>query len=534
MTYVNKISVFMIKDLYQDFNLIIQNDNDIKVIELDDDTHFYYTTSFPNVPEWIRKFFLDSLNEFEELKVSSAKGVLLRKIQIQDDVKIFAIVFGHGRFLLNSYCFEERFGLKTALSIINPDTIRRVDKKDISNVPKHSIEQRSKVGNRLDFGINIEQDLIQAMTGLVKAEYQTIFGSNVTGGDALSLSAKYDIQDIDILLEHCYNKYNSGDYKEDFEWIDQIAPVKNIYLVDRLNNSLLDKIKTPESNQKVWMAVPEIIDWEDIGGFKYHPRDEEMKSDIFLPEFKSSLDDATIRDLNLNILKSKKVYAYDTSDNERYSWSAYECLYAEIEIDGKIYLLSNSAWFEIDNDFVSKINTSFQAFIQKDSSNIITLNNAIIENECDYNTRVADEQDLVLLDKKMIYYGGGHSQIEFCDLLSPNKEIIHIKKYGGSSVLSHLFNQGLVSAELLKSDRTFIEKVNERLEEEHRFPQIINTSDYKIVFGVISEVNGDMDMPFFSKISLKNVTQRLENLGYDVYLQKINVIHNIIENEISN
>ena len=528
----------MIKEQYETFDSIIKNEDDIIDKEINNNTHFYYKKSRQFPPDWIRKFFEGSLGECEEdFKVSSARGILLRKVQIQNETKIFALIFGHGRFLLNSFCIEERFGLKTVLSIINVDNIRKIDKKDISNVPKYSIEQRSKVGSRLDFGINIEQDLIKGVTGFVKEGYRDIFGDNVAGADAINLSARYNIENIDDLLSISYSRYKSGDYKEDFGWIDQIAPVKNPELIKKLDDILINKIKQSQQNQKIWMSVPEIIEWDIIIGFKYNfSDDEESKSDIFLQDFYDSLDDETQRNLDLSVLKSKEICAIDSDGNEKNIWKAYECIYAEIEYDEKIYLLSNSSWFEIENDFVHTINTSYNEFVQKDLNGITSLMNAKevdgkLENEGNYNERIAEEQELILLDRQNIQYGGRHSKIEFCDLLTNNNEIIHIKKYGGSSVLSHLFFQGLNSAELFKSDEPFVQKVNKKLPEDRRFDIPIQASDYKIIFGVISEVNGDLNLPFFSKIALKTVKQRLENLGYNVYMQKIDVTHGVRTNE---
>lgn len=60
------------------------------------------------------------------------------------------------------------------------------------------------------------------------------------------------------------------------------------------------------------------------------------------------------------------------------------------------------------------------------------------------------------MDAKVIYYGGGYSSIEVCDVLSKNGELIHVKRHNGSATLSHLFNQGLVSGELIREDRSFL------------------------------------------------------------------------------
>ncbi len=130
---------------------------------------------------------------------------------------------------------------------------------------------------------------------------------------------------------------------------------------------------------------------------------------------------------------------------------------------------------------------------------------------------------LCLMDNKNIPYGGGYSKIEFCDLFSKSKEIIHVKIYGGSSVLSHLFNQGLVSGELYKSEKIFRDKVNKELEDDFKLSDTknINSNDYKIIYAIISHVRKELNIPFFSKVGLKNAKRRLETIGYNVFLIKI-------------
>ena len=100
----------------------------------------------------LKSFFIDeslSPNLFN----SNSKGVLLVRVE----GKTFAVTFGYGWTLLNHGAYEERFGLKTALSIIDPDNIRKIDKKNMSISPKNTSEQLTKVGTIADFGIDIEQ-----------------------------------------------------------------------------------------------------------------------------------------------------------------------------------------------------------------------------------------------------------------------------------------------------------------------------------------------------------------------------------------
>ncbi|MBK9589344.1 MAG: TIGR04141 family sporadically distributed protein [Sphingomonadales bacterium] len=64
-----------------------------------------------------------------------------------------------------------------------------------------------------------------------------------------------------------------------------------------------------------------------------------------------------------------------------------------------------------------------------------------------YNQDVAKElAGSFCMDADLITHGGGHSKIEFCDVITAEKAFLHVKRYSGSAQLSHLFSQGVVSA----------------------------------------------------------------------------------------
>ena len=67
------------------------------------------------------------------------------------------------------------------------------------------------------------------------------------------------------------------------------------------------------------------------------------------------------------------------------------------------------------------------------------------------------------MDKQNVR-SGGRTAIEFCDMFGSCKTKIHVKKGATSSELSHLFQQGTVSAELLADDQLFRDGVRSMLD----------------------------------------------------------------------
>lgn len=131
------------------------------------------------------------------------------------------------------------------------------------------------------------------------------------------------------------------------------------------------------------------------------------------------------------------------------------------------------------------------------------------------------------MDGKPIMIGGGYSKVEFCDLFAQGRDLIHIKRYGGSGVLSHLFSQGVVSAQLFVSDADFRQKVNAHLPNVHKLADARErpaASEYNVVFAVISRTAGnELTLPFFSRVTARHAFQTLDAYGYKVALAKIRV-----------
>ena len=148
------------------------------------------------------------------------------------------------------------------------------------------------------------------------------------------------------------------------------------------------------------------------------------------------------------------------------------------------------------------------------------LPNYVEGDEWAYNVGVANSYpDACCMDRKVIMHGGGHNRIEFCDILTRDKKIIHVKKYGGSSILNHLFAQGVISGELFMSDEDFRDKLNHELPDGYKLANVHarpNAQEYEIVYAIISKSPNPLDIPFFSKVSLRNARRRLTSYGYAV------------------
>jgi len=514
MSKNNRVTVYLIKEeLVLDLDLV---KDDTKSVSFNEDFKVYYKESKTDKPKWLRSFFKNEKTLKNHLYNSSSRALLLRRVNVnegdEEKVRIFAIPFGYGKYLLKDDVFEDRFGIKTVVNLIGEENIRSINKTNVSTDNKQSREQMPKESTIFDFGFNVNGDLINSLTGSL--DNDEFIKGNITGSDSFQATVPYNISNIDEYLKEIYNVYIKDDYKESFAWIDYINPVNNKEINKRLDELLFKKVL--EDKEDVYMANPKVIDFTIVEGFRI-PGIKELKTDIELKDVKNSF----MKGLNnIGQFKDKRILVISSLDEEIIDrFSAYNCFITEVDYNDKSYTISNGKWYEIEKDFVKSINKEYESI---NIANIDLIKSSQNITEKDYNELVvnSNKDKYYLMDAKNIMYGGGYNRIELCDILTKDNKLIHVKKYGGSSVLSHLFNQGLVSAELIKGDRDFIIEANNKITKSDF--KINENNKYEIVYAIITNDDNDRpNIPFFSKVSINNVVKRLKNMEYDVSIKNI-------------
>lgn len=515
----NKLSIYLIKKEYENIDELIVSEDAVKLGIIDNVGTVYYQPSVSSQPSWVTSFFRNKL-ELEDVFSANSRILLICRVKINEKdnlIKTFALTWGYGKNLLEDNIIEEDFGLKVVLNTIKVDGLRRINKVNIGGNHKSSNEQLPLKSRITDFGFDLDSDLLGTITGQ-STDINYVTGM-ITGGDLLSLTTEVDVSNIIEFLRKTYERYTATSYKDNFEWIDHIKKVKDGTLREKLDLALVNLIQN--DSPAIWMAVPDVIEWENVSGFKYCGRDlyDDIDIKVVIKSFKDGLH-------SVEQLKRKSIKAKSKLDEERdyASWSAYKCIYGEVEYEGKTYCISNGQWFCVESSFVDEINDDYEQtkisdmrFIDYDDS---------YSKEGDYNFALAETnpEKLLCMDQKNIVHGGGRSKIELCDVLTSDNTYIHIKNYHSSSSLSHLFSQGLVSVELVLGDSTFRDKANKKILENGGTQDFIIREGNKpnIIFGIISKSNNQLpNIPFFSKVTLRYVKYQLGLLGCDISLKTI-------------
>ena len=188
------------------------------------------------------------------------------------------------------------------------------------------------------------------------------------------------------------------------------------------------------------------------------------------------------------------------------------------------YLLSGGKWYGLKKSFANEVNTAYERILDYPKP----------FPDFDHDSEGAylkwlvesDPKRFALMDRKNISFGGGHSKVEFCDLFTKDSDIIHVKRYGQSTALSHLFAQGVNSGELFQMEPRFRHETNRKLPTSHQLQNTLNRpkqDQFQVVFAIISDRPGPLRLPFFSKLNFKHAVRHLTGYGFRVAKVKIGV-----------
>ena len=429
--------------------------------------------------------------------------------------RTFAITFGHSYHKLKEESYEYDFGLKTTLNSVDPGKLRSTDIFQPEDAKRERI-QTSKATDLNYFDISKDESIIKKITGIVKVDYFELF-RNVTGSCNLKISSRIKASEIIELCGKLLNIYEKEDYLTSFSEINSIIPIKDPCIIHDLNGLLIDAFSS--ENIELVLSIPDIIDYTTSYKVKYTGagKGQIEYEDVYIHHYREYLRYRNIEDITIDIFKKHELRIEDENNNILGSYSIFKSLLFDCEHNGKHFYLCEGEWYQIDHDYIEKLKTSLDPVFLDD----FTLLSECSEiREDNYNNFIAaNNENVICLDKKNIS-PSGQTFIEPCDLYYKKNgyaHLIHIKVSTRSASLSHLFNQGINSLELLKLNNESREKMRELISNDDLFGPM-KEEKIKIIFGIITEKSATMrsdSLPIFSRISLLRTINRLKIMGVE-------------------
>jgi len=472
-----------------------------------------YVSSTPaSPPDWTR-LFAGSTDRPLDIQRPNFGAVFLLKASS----RWFAVTFGTGRHLIEPGCFERRFGLKAALNLVDPGALRSAQSRTLDDSALHIRRQSSRLNDIIGLDVNMDRDLLVDLAGATGAGE---IGKRISGTDPARLTDEFDLRDLKSRCTALLRASKKKTYRQHFSWVDKVEPLQDPGSVAKLDVEAAGRLLRLDLSG-IDIYPPEIVD-ETITAFRtptgtmiMEPEPPWLKRVVT----KIAAPDAETLQQRLERLQLK---ALNGDGDVVKSWSIWECLYLEARIDGQIHVLDRGSWYRVERSFAKAVN-DFVATLQPSG---LTLPKAL-RNEVEgaYNARVAASvPELLLADKDLVRPVPGESRIEVCDLFGDQGHMIHVKRRkGGSSALSHLFGQALVSGLLLAREPQYVDAVRQMLAKQGRnLPSRVKPTDYPIVLALMMpELTGNQgNLPFFSKVNLREHARPLQTAGFAVFFRR--------------
>jgi uncharacterized protein (TIGR04141 family) len=500
---------------------------------LGDGAVLYVFPGHPHVPKWVT-LLRSTFTNLEDQHARSPCALLLFKKKGH----IFALSFSYAHVYLDDAKTEADFGLKVAVNAVSDEKLRSVERANIGAAIRDFAQAAGQRDLR-SFGIDDALDLIRKVSG--RAE-DSDFAQTVTGARSLRFSKKVELADVPDAALEAVRFFESKAYqKTGFRFIDFLSPVFDQDLEEKLNEQLVLAIRGDSDDFEI--AIPEIVS-QTIASFRFeHAGFSDFHPDLSLDLYRTSLGDR-LPSVDLQQLERHRIAAYAENDNKPFEhWSIHHALIGSLTLDNDRYALNEGQWYQVGKKFKESADRKFDELYKKPDSKLRPLKKIAMKDgkggkqkigyqpEESYNEEIAAETGYLLLDQKLIQIddvaGPG---IEMCDLLDiPGRRFIHIKKSSRqSSILSHFFKQGGNSAQMLRKYEPFRARLIEVVKENYgtqKASELKAALDkrWTIEFQIADfpRADGKHNIPFFSKLTLREEARDIEAMDFDVSVRFI-------------
>src|SRR5690606_14651127 len=290
-----------------------------------------------------------------------------------------------------------------------------------------------------------------------------------------------------------------------------------------LNSTLVIAFNQDPAPMELVLAIPDIFDYETDYKVKYSGAGSSNIEflDVYIKSYREYLQEKGIENIDsVEKLKSHKLRLLDDNDVLIKEYTIFKSLLFDCENEGNVYHLCEGEWYLINTDFLQKLSDELNPlFIETHDF----LHQCEHKREDDYNNSVKDASvEVICLDKKNISPKGQY-QVEPCDLIYIKEgylELAHIKISTRSASLSHLFNQGVNSVELLRVNEDAKVKLIELVTAIPEMESYIKSGTFRVTYGIISKKNDKKieGLPIFSRISLLRVLNSLKTMGIPIQI----------------
>jgi len=491
----------------------------------------YLKKNSENIPAWKSK--IEELFELPELKNISNSLIFF----VKGDYRNFAFTNGYAHSAVETTKIEWDFGVKVALNTLANDQIRGVDTRKLSIKPHQKREVSNGNSTIGEYEFDFNEEFINSITGYADTH---LVGTSITGRESLHVTKRIDLSEIEAYCNKLFEIYQQETYKEQFPFYDILKPCRDSGIYERFL-SLLGSAFEEEDFSHMSILYPNI---DDVAYYNYRFIYDKRYKDYDDITLSNILEFFSEKGIEITEIEFKK-FKIKISDGQRSkSYSLLDYIVLEFDIDNRKYIHTNNQILEIEPDFYSKVNSEiaakeieslpgfeflpvkFNQETDKDGKPSVR-----VESEGTYNKRLSESNPgTICLDRQNFrkFPGRSQDQVEICDIITNEKHFICIKFYKHSSApLSHLLQQGYVSADLLYEVQEYREELNRLVEKDFGQDFIpvdeLDRAQIKYIYGIATQADLNLaeSLPFFTRISLRQNLKQMKRIGFETHIIRI-------------
>jgi uncharacterized protein (TIGR04141 family) len=386
-------------------------------------------------------------------------GVLLLGV----DQAAYAMSYGNGHLLVPDELKDQRFGLQFL--------VRRLDSGQVNDLVRRRPDARGRTDSTLvpagapvwTLGIAENVEIIRRIGGRAK-DLKVTFSRgnrpvNVEGSAGLRMRFGVEPSGLVADIRECERVCVEEEPDQALSFVEYVQPVADTGTKDDLDAELERLLAgSPDAAEHLTPVVPTSV-LEHFGqahsftiriGGARPPAVPILDLADFLRRTRPQRDGERV-----TVLRGGHVTlnADDQGDEILARARADKWIEASVSLGSRRFFLMDGDWFEIGTDYVRASREAIgRLFPATPSLDLPPWYLPKGRTEYDYNSYAAvRRRGYLCLDRNASVRDplGARSSLEICDLLGPDNELIHVKRARGSAPLSHLFSQGLVSAQSL-------------------------------------------------------------------------------------
>jgi uncharacterized protein (TIGR04141 family) len=451
------------------------------------------------------------------------------------DGEVYAAGFDEGFRMVPDHLFDPRFGLSFAIRRVDPEHLRSVatsefgrSRTDIAITP----------GGVPVFALGIREDaqFVSRLAGHLDGVQLTHVRSgrgkvaSVEGGRGLRLRVGIDAADLISDIREIARVLREEEPRPELAFVEHIVPVRDLATRQALDDALDDALGDLHDG-RVGITVPEdcLGAYLEAAGFGVKAGGRLRRVDHLTVE--RLLADVRLLEpgARLEALRRGKVHVYGgqgAAEGDRVAMAgALRWIEADISLGGRRFCLLGQRWYEIGEAFLRAARSVVARVIRPKPATPMPPWPAGMDERA-YNERVSSHpewQGFVNLDRGYVRNPlKSGNVLEVCDHLAPDGSLVMVKPaHGRSGPLSHLFNQGLVTIQLLQNSADaraeFARLVRERTGGRRALPD--DFVPRRVVFAIHLK-RGTRLTPdtlyAFSQVTLAHTVRTLEQWGVAV------------------